>query len=332
MDLSEMFFVHHTYSEKANNYLRYQGTSNFSEGGQAHDVMNVIREFGMVPENIYPGYIYNIPEHKHEEMVAVLKSILDKSLEFKENYSGKANKIIDEALNIYMGNYPDHFTFNKKELTPKEFTKQLGFNPEDYVEFTSYMIYPWYQAVDLQIPDNWAHRYYYNLPIEDIMSIINFAFEKGFSVNWDGDVGDNGFSHTEGLALVPEDDPAKMTEENRGKFLKLNEEARNAFIYRYDKPIQEKIITEELRQKEFDKFIATDDHLMHLVGVAKDQNGVVYYLTKNSWGSTSNELGGNLLMSENYVKLKTIAIMVHKNAIPPAILKKLSENKQKSQL
>jgi bleomycin hydrolase len=329
-DLSEMFFVRYAFALKADNYIRYQGNANFSEGGQAHDVMNIIKTNGMVPEQVYTGLIYGPQSLRYFEMIAVMKSILDKSLEFKtNNFSGKADEVVESVLDIYLGKVPEKFNYDKKDFTPLTFAKNTGFSPDDYIEFTSYQLYPYYQLVDLQIPDNWAHALYYNIPIDDLIQIINSAFEKGFSVNWDGDVGDEGFSHTDGIAIVPEDDPSKMNEDDRTRFLTMDKEARKKFLYRYKNSIQEKKITSEMREQEFDKFITTDDHLMHLVGMAKDQNGVIYYLTKNSWGTEINQMGGNMLMSEAYVRLKTIAIMVHKDVIPTAILKKINENKPK---
>jgi bleomycin hydrolase len=330
LDLSEMFFVRYAYAAKAESYIRYQGNANFSEGGQAHDVMNILRKQGMVPEKEYTGLTEGPQSTRYFEMISVMKAILDKALEYKNtNFSGKAYEVVESVLDIYLDKVPEKFSYNKKEFTPVTFVKFSGFEPDDYVELTSYQAYPYYQLVDLQIPDNWSHGLYYNLPIDDLLLVINSAFEKGYSVNWDGDVGDAGFSHSDGIAIVPEDDPEKMSTENRASYTAMNEEARKKYLYRYDKPIQEKKITADLREQEFEKFITTDDHLMHLVGLAKDQNGTVYYLTKNSWGTDINEMGGNLLMSEAYVRLKTISIMVHKSIIPQAIVKKIKENQPK---
>jgi len=323
-DLSEMFFVRYAYPQKAVKYIRYQGLANFSEGGQAHDVMNIIKEFGMVPENAYTGLNYGLKYHRHDEMVKIMKGILDDALKNTRGYTGKCLDIIDATLDIYLGKVPQKFIYDGKEYTPKSFAKQTKFNPDDYYEFTSYNIYPFYQKTDLEIPDNWSHDKYFNIPIDDLMSIIDNAFANGFSVNWDGDVSERGFSHSNGVAVVPETNPENMDKGERLKWETLSEKEQNNMLFDFSKPRKELTVTQQLRQETFDKFKTTDDHLMHLIGTAKDQNGTLYYLTKNSWASDSNKMGGKLYMSESYVRLKTIAIQVHKNAIPQEIKDKLN--------
>lgn len=323
-DISEMFFVRYAYPEKANKYLRYQGNANFSEGGQAHDVNNIIRNYGMVPEEVYTGLNYGLDYHKHAEMVAVLKGILDNSLKSQRNYTGKAQEVLNATLDIYLGKIPQEFNYQGKTYTPKSFAESMGFNPDDYIEFTSYSCYPFNTAVDLEIPDNWSHNLYYNVTINDLMRVINHAFDNGFSVNWDGDVSERGFSHRNGVAIIPEDDPQNMEDCEKTKWEGLSKVDQNKMLYDFSKPRTEKQITQEMRQKTFDIFKTTDDHLMHLVGTATDQNGTLYYLTKNSWADDSNNFGGKLYMSESYVKLKTIAIQVHKDAIPADIKEKLN--------
>ncbi|MBI9069590.1 MAG: aminopeptidase [Salinivirgaceae bacterium] len=322
-DISEMFFVRKAYPQKAIKYIRYQGLSNFSEGGQAHDVTNVIREFGMVPESVYRGLNYGFTYHKHGEMVSVLTGILDSSIKKKSNFTGKSLDVFSAALDIYLGEVPEKFIYMGKEYTPKTFADSMNFNSDDYVEFTSYSCYPFNEKIDLEIPDNWSRDLYYNIELNDLMGIINYAFENGYSVNWDGDVSESGFSHKNGVAVVPEDDPKEMEDSERLKWESLSEKEQKEMLFDFSKPRKEKNVTQEVRQEAFDKFKTTDDHLMHLTGTGVDQNGTLYYHTKNSWAEDSNKFGGSLYMSEAFIKLKTVAIQVHKDAIPQELKDKL---------
>jgi len=257
-------------------------------------------------------------------MESVMRGVLDKSLDNKNGFTGKSIEVIDATLDIYLGKIPESFTYQGNTLTPKTFASNLGFNPSDYYEFTSYLSYPFNSWVELEIPDNWSHDNYFNIPMDEMMQIMNFAFEKGYSVNWDGDVSEPGFSHKNGVAIIPETDPKNMEESERLKWENLSEEEKSNLLFDFTKPRNEKTISQEMRQKTFDKFQTTDDHLMHLVGTAVDQRGTTYYKTKNSWADDSNSYGGYLYMSEAYVKLKTIAIQVHKDAIPAAIKQKMN--------
>jgi bleomycin hydrolase len=296
-DLSEMYTVHNAYTEKAVKYIRYHGKANFSEGGQAHDVLNSVRKFGLVPEDVYPGLNYGTKTHNHEEMFAVLNGMLQGLLKSKMRpVSDVWLPSFNAVLDNYLGKKPETFKYKGKTYTPQQFASQVvGFNPDDYVEFTSYKTYPYYQKVDLELPDNWSHDLYYNVPIGDLMSIIDYALNNGYSVDWDGDVSENDFSHQNGTAVLSLDDSDGI------------------------------IINgiENMREKTFDNQTTTDDHLMHLTGLAKDKNGTIFYLTKNSWGKNSNKYGGYLYMSKWFVQLKTLAVLVHKNAIPKELKKKL---------
>ncbi len=322
-DISEMYFVRLAYPQKAEKYLRYHGLANFSEGGQGHDVTNIINEYGFVPESVFSGLNYDLDYHRHGEISAVLKGILDNSLKNQKGYTGKSLEILDATLDVYLGEVPETFEYNSKEYTPVSYANEMGIVSENYIELTSYESYRFYENVDLEIPDNWSHDVYYNIHIDELMLVLDNAFENGYSVNWDGDVSDKGFSYKNGVAIVPEDNPKNMDESEQLKWAELSEEDQKDLLYKFDKPVKEKEVTQESRQKAFDKFQTTDDHLMHLVGVAKDQTGAKFYRTKNSWAEDSNEMGGYLYMSESYIKLNTTAIQVHVDAIPAEIRAKL---------
>ena len=304
-DLSEMFNVRETYPERAVEYIRYHGKFNFGCGGQAHDVMHVVKNYGILPESVYSGHKLDNPQLNHGEMDAVLDATVDAVLKKAGGELTTLWKdVIDAELNIYMGKVPEKFEYDGKEYTPKSFAAELGINPDDYIEFTSYTHHPFYQQVDLEIPDNFRHSLYYNVPIDDIITIMDNAIENGYSVDWDGDVGRKEFSRKEGYAVVP------VEKEGADKDKKVTE------------PEEEKQITQVDRQKAFDTFDTTDDHLMHITGIAEDQNGTKFYYTKNSWG-TEHKYDGYWYMSEPYVRLRTVAIMVHKDALPDSIKSKL---------
>lgn len=322
-DLSEMYFVRLVYPQKAEKYIRYHGLANFGQGGQAHDVTNQIEKYGFVPEAAYTGLNYGTDYHQHGELEKNLKSTLDNSLANKKTYTGKNFYIFNSILDTYLGKLPKKFEYKGKEYTPPSFAKEMGINPNDYIELTSYTNYPFYKKVELEIPDNWSHDYYYNLPIDELMEVINNAFDKGYSVNWDGDVSSPGFSHSNGVAIVPEDNPKNMEGNERLKWEKLSRREKKQLLFNFDAPKKEKKITQEYRQKTFDNFQTTDDHLMHLVGKAKDQTGTIYYITKNSWAENSNKFGGYLYMSESYIRLNTTAIQVHIDVLPKKIKEKL---------
>ena len=303
-DLSEMYIVRNLYPVKAEKYIRYHGLTNFGQGGQAHDVMMAWEGFGVVPEEVYPGRTSSDEKYNHSEMVAVLKGSMDAIINTEGKITGNWKKVCESVLDIYLGEKPESFEYNGKEYTAKSFADELGINPDDYVEITSYLRYPFYEKAVLEVPDNWTNSEYYNVPIDDMMKIINNAIENGYSVAWDGDTSEETFYRKKGYAVIPIDEDSK--EEESEELL----------------PEKEKVITQEMREETFDNFQTTDDHLMHLTGIAENQGGTKFYYTKNSWG-TKYTYDGYWYLSESFVNLKTIAIIVHKNAIPEDIKSRL---------
>ena len=307
-DLSEMFFIRNTFETKALNYVRFHGKTNFGQGGQAHDVVNEIAENGIVPESVYSGKVYGQEKHNHSEQNAVLKGMLDGVIKSRKPTPVWENAY-NSVLDAYLGEVPASFTFEGKTYTPESFEKYLGINPDDYIELTSYSHNPYYESFVLEMPDNWSYDGYYNLPVDDLIEVMKKAITAGYSVAWDGDMSDKGFSHKNGVAVVPESDWENMSDEVKD----------SVFV----KPGKEKQITQEMRQEAFANYTVTDDHLMHLTGMVKDKNGTYYFLTKNSWGPESNDFGGYLYMSESFVRLHTMALMIHKDALPKDIKEKL---------
>jgi len=322
--LSEMFVVRYAYAEKAVKYVRHHGNANFGPGGQGHDVINVIAKYGIVPEEHYQGLEIGEEKHNHGEMDAVLNAFLDAVVKRR---GGKLSPVWPEAygaiLDAYLGSVPDSFVVEGVEYDPLSYAASLGIVADDYIELTSYRSYPFYETVNLEIPDNWSGDLYYNLPLDEFMEVIDHALENGYSICWDGDVSDRGFSHRDALAILPEKDLESLDGTERERWEKLTEEEKTKELYSFKTPGTEKKVDQAMRQEHFDNYSSTDDHLMHLCGIVEDQHGTRYYVTKNSWDDDSNSNGGHLNMSESYVKLNTIAIMVHKDALPVKIAKKL---------
>jgi bleomycin hydrolase len=308
-DLSEMFFARNAYISKAVELVRFSGKNNFGQGGQAHDVIDVLRTKGCVPDEVYSGLPNGEKMHNHSEMEQYLSLIVNSVATPKPSGNPQmpqrkpSQRWIDVAnaiMDVYIGKVPETFTYKGKEYTPKSFAKELGLNPDDYIEITSFSLFPFYTKGHIPVPDNWSHGHYYNLPLDDVMAVMENAVKKGYSVDWDGDVSEKGFKSKDGYAVVPED--AK------------DEDAT--------KPEKEKVITDDMHLASFNDQTTTDDHLMHITGMATDQNGTKFWLTKNSWGPVG-KYNGYLYMSDAYTRYKMIAIMVHKDAIPKDIREKL---------
>ena len=225
---------------------------------------------------------------------------------------------------FYLGKVPEKFTYKGKEYTPKSFAESLELNLDDYVGITSFTHKPYYKKFIVEIPDNWEYQQMYNLPLDEMMQVMDNALNTGYTVAWDGDVSEKGFLFKKGVAINPEvKDFSDYDTSDRARFEKLDESERLVEAYKCERPYPEIKVTPEVRQEGYEGKTTTDDHLMHLTGIVKDQNGTKYYMTKNSWGTARNDFGGYLNMSESYVRAKTIYVLVHKDAIPAAIRAKL---------
>lgn len=322
-DLSEMFIVRQKYmNQLQDNYLR-RGEGNIGQGSLSHTFMNAYRQVGIVPEEVYTGINYDSDRHNHSEMVRFMHALADVAVKAKQR-SPEYDKLIENLFDTYLGKLPEKFTYKGKEYTPKSFAESLGLNMDDYIELTSFTHHPYYVKFDVEVPDNWEHSLMYNLPLDEMMETVDYALNNGYTVCWDGDVSEKGFSFTNGVAINPE---VKKVEDlsgtDRARFEKLGEKERLEEVFKFEHPYPEINVTPAVRQAGFEAFVTTDDHLMHVTGITKDQNGTKYYITKNSWGTDRNKFGGYLNMSESFVRAKTIYVMVHKDAIPKATKAKL---------
>jgi len=324
-DLSEMFIVYHAYSEKAEKYVRMHGNNSFSGGGSFHDVINMIRKYGIVPEEVYKGLCYGEDKHIHGEMDELLREAVEAVV---RNSNGKLSTVWRDAvictLNTYLGEVPERFDYQGKTWTPQSFWRDFsGLNPDDYVEITSFTHHPYYSKFILEIPDNWSWDEMYNVPLDELTEIVDYSLQNGYTVAWATDNSDKGFlTGNKGIALVPVKKPEDMTESELIRWQNLSDRQKEEETYKLKQPVSEMQVTPEARQLAFDNYETTDDHGMLIAGWAKDQNGKMWYKVKNSWGDY-NHHDGWFYASPAYVKYKTTDIMVHRDAIPPHIRKKL---------
>lgn len=310
VDIAEIYTARCVYIDKAENYVRMHGFLNWGDGGSCHDVINMYRKYGAVPQSVYTGLNYGTTKNKFGEMQAALKGMLDGIV---KNKNGKLTpnwkKAFVAVLDTYLGTPPETFTWKGKEYTPLSFAKQVvGLNPQDYIELSSFSDQPYYTETMLMVPDNWSFDRVYNVKMKDMTDIIDYALEKGFTITWATDVSEKYFSWKNGIAYVPEKDWEDMTEEERKDL--------------FNGPKPERKVTTKMRQTAFDNYETTDDHGMHIVGMAKDQEGTEYYMVKNSWGE-KNDHKGYLYVTKAYVRYKTTAFLLHKDGIPRELRKQM---------
>jgi len=308
--LSEIFSARNAYVEKGKNYVRMHGAVSLGDGGALHDVINMYKKYGAMPQINYTGLNYGTKINKFGEMGAITQGILEGVV---KNPNGKLTPNWEKAyagvIDSYLGEVPAKFEYKGKSYTPQTFAKDVvGINPDEYVELSSFNDHPYYSKFTLLVPDNWSFDQVYNVQVNDITDVIDNALKKGYSVAWATDVSEKSFSYKNGVAYVPAKPFEEMTASEKETM--------------FSAPKPEMEITAANRQEAFDNYETTDDHGMHIVGLAKDQNGKEYYIVKNSWGAT-NDYKGYLYVTKNYVKYKTTAFLLNKGGLPAGISKKL---------
>lgn len=310
-NLSEMFVARKAYPLKADNFLRMHGKLNFGEGGGFPDVLQVIKNYGMLPEEAYTGKKNPKDQHNHALLEATLKGVLAASADDKNTKIDfeTVHNVVESTCDAFLGKVPEKFNYKGKEYTARTYAEATGINPDDYIFVTSFSHHPFYSKFVLEVPDNWNFVGMHNVPLNEFQEIMQYAVTNGYSFAWAADVSEKGFRFKDGLAIVPEVSFADMTDAEKDATMK--------------NPIKQLPVTQELRQIAFDNYETQDDHGMHIVGLVKDQNNTPYYVVKNSWGKDRNDCDGFFYASENYVLYKTTSIMLHKKGLPAAIAKKL---------
>ncbi len=325
-DLSEMYIVEKTYLDRADAAVRTHGDVSFSQGGSFYDVLYGMENFGLIPEEeMRPGVMYNDTLSKHGELSAVSGAIVNaiakgrlRSLQADKDGNMLWKKAIKAVHEIYLGTPPETFTYKGKTYTPKSFYESTGLKADDYISLTSYTHHPFYKPFVIEIQDNWRWGQSYNLPIDELMEVFDYAIDNGYTIAWGSDVSEEGFNR-QGIAVLPDmEKQAELAGSDMAHWLKLTATERNVT----SKPGPEKWVTQEERQLAYDRYETTDDHGMHIFGKAKDQNGTEYYMVKNSWGDTG-KYHGIWYASKSFVRYKTMNIVVNKKALPKAIADKL---------
>lgn len=324
-DLCESFVANKDYMDRAIQVVRYHGDMQFSQGGSAYDVYYVLKNYGICPENAmpFPGSLYGDSLNNFNEFFSLLEPYVEGIA------TNKASKISNQwkvgfqgILDAYLGKCPENFTYEGKNYTPKSFASSLGLNMDDYVTITSYTHHPFYSQFVVEVQDNWRNPASYNLPMDEMMQIIDNAVMNGYTVAWGGDVSEPGFIR-DGLAYMID---AKKMQSLQGsdmaRWLGLFAAKRRNLIDSLGCNVPEVQPTQEMRQERFDNWELTDDHGMLIYGIAKDQNGKEYYMVKNSWGE-AGKYKGTWYMTKTFIAANTMDYMVNKNAIPANIRKKM---------
>ena len=324
VDFSEMFVVNKTMIDRATYCVRLYNEPHFAPGGSAYDVLYCMTHYGLVPQEAMPGIRYGWTEADtlpvHNELDHVAAGYL-KGLSGLKKLSPVWREGLQAIYDTYLGKCPETFEYEGKQYTPKSFVESLGLKEEDYVSFTSYTHHPFYETFALEVPDNWRMGLMYNLPLDEMMRIIDHALANGYTIEWAADVSELGFSR-KGVGVVPDDDKgADLTGSDMARWVGMSSDEKKTELTK--KPLPEKTITQQMRQDAYDNWETTDDHGMQIFGTAKDQNGKRYYMVKNSWGTVRSDYKGIWYVSEAFMQYKTLDIMVHKNAVPKDIRKKL---------
>lgn len=316
-DFSEMFIVRNAYHDRAIKYVRLDGKMNLAAGSDFGDVLEVIRTYGLMPQDAYSGMNYGTELPVQGEMDAVLKGYADAILKNPNRKLTPAwQRGFDGILDAYLGPIPENFVSVGVSYTPESYRDAMGINPDDYVGFTSYTHHPFYTSFAIEVEDNWRWSPSWNVPLDEYMAIIDYAIENGYTVLWGGDVSEKGFTR-DGYALLLAEKDAVTAGSDQERWVGKSGARPEA-----PKGIEEEVVTQESRQEMFDNKQSTDDHGMHLYGIAHDQFGNKYYLIKNSWGVTG-KFDGIWYMSVPFCQAKALNIMVNKNAIPKDIKKKI---------
>ncbi len=324
-DLSEMYIVRRNYEDQAKKYARLHGSLNFSAGGSFADVVETIDEYGVVPLKEYQGLMYGEENHKHGEIDHLLKGYMDAVIENKnKTLSPVWFKGFTGILDAYSGEVPANFTQEGTSFSPQSYAAHLGLKSDNYISLSSFTHHDFYTTFPVEVPDNWRWAHSYNLPLDDFIESIDNALMNGYTVAWATDVSEVGFTRS-GIAIVPDLESSENAGSDQAHWLGLSASERtNEVRSKIGREIlKEKTITQEVRQIGFDNYQTTDDHGMHIYGIAKDQEGNKYYMVKNSWGETG-PYNGLWYASEAFVSYKTLSIVINKNALPKTIAAKLN--------
>ena len=287
-NLSEMFIASKNYMDRAVKTVRMHGDVSFAQGGSFDDPIYVIKQHGIVPEEAMalPGTMTGDSLANFGEFFSVMSPYVSAVATSKAKKLSPAWKNgLQGILDAYLGKCPENFTYEGKSYTPQSFAESLGLDWDDYITFTSYTHHPWYSKFAVEVQDNWRWAQSYNVPIEDLTRIIDNAIMNGYTVGWGGDVTEDGFTR-KGLGIAIDAKKVRsMAGTDADRWFKLSQDEKK---HRYDSlgvNVPELVPTQALRQEAYDNWETTDDHGMHLFGIAKHQNAKEYYMVKNPRGT-----------------------------------------------
>lgn len=323
-DLCESFVANKTYFDRAVQVVRLHGDCQFSEGGSCYDPLYCIQHYGICPEDAmpFPGSLYGDSLNNFKEFFGVLTPYVESVAKSKNDKLSPAWKNgLQGILDAYLGKCPSTFTYEGKQYTPQSFAASLGLDWNNYVTFTSYTHHPFWTAFPVEVQDNWRNPNSHNVPLDDMMRIIDNAIMNGYTVAWGGDVSEDGFTR-DGLAYMYDTKKIQsLDHSDMARWLKLTKTEKKNIVDSLGVNVPEITPTQKQRQERFDNWELTDDHGMLIFGIAKDQNGKEYYMVKNSWGE-AGDYKGIWYMTKNFIAANTMDFMVNKNAVPKDILKK----------
>ena len=324
-DLSEMFVAGKTYMDRAVKAVRMHGDVSFSQGGSGYDVQYCWEHYGIVPENAMPesGKMTGDSLANFGEFFRVMTPYVEALAKSDQPKLSPAwRNGLQGIIDAYLGKAPRTFTYEGKSYTPKTFAASLGLNMNDYISFTSYTHHPFWTEFAVEVQDNWRWPMSWNVPIDDLCKIIDYAIMNGYTVMWGGDVTEDGFTR-KGLGIAYDVKKARsMSGTDADRWFKLSKNEKKSKLDSLGINAPEIVPTQEMRQEAFDNWETTDDHGMHIYGIAKDQNGKEYYMVKNSWGKYG-DYQGTWYMTKAFVAYKTMDFIVNKNAVPKDIRKKI---------
>ena len=317
-DLCEMFVANKNYMDQAIYHVRMHGCSRFSEGGSADDVVWVMANHGICPEEAMPapGTLIGDSLANFNEFFKVLTPYVETIAKGESTKLTSQWKVgVQGILDAYLGKCPERFTYQGKEYTPKSFFNSLAIDLDDYISVTSFTHHPFYSWFNIEAPYKWRQRLSYNVPLDEMMNLIDTALDNGYNVCWGGDVSEDGFTRT-GLAIAADVEHAPdLTGSDAARWLKLSRQEKAESLKKLGALTPELVPSQELRQERFDNWESTYDHVMLIYGVARDQNGREYYMVKNSWGKTG-DYEGTWYMSKAFIALNTTYVFFNRNAIP----------------
>lgn len=289
VNLSEMFYARYAYIDKAARYLATRGKTYFEGGGQFHDIIRVIKKYGMVPETVYTGRPHNEKHHEHSRLDTAMQQLVKKFLRRGKTYLTTTDtRRMNDTLDKYLGKVPAVFMYNKKLYTALSFAKELLHFTNDYAEIVSFSDQPLYQKFILKDKYNWANDSFMNVTLDDMKMIADTALANGWSLGWEGDVTETGFNYYYGYAMA-DSLPSAIDAQRLANYAIESTER---------------------------------DHMLHMVGDGYDSTHKHWYYMKNSWGK-SNFLEGYMYMDENYFRYKTVILFVNKAALPQKLKGKM---------